>query len=335
MKKLCLLLVLLLCFGLGAFVWKVLNTSYYFAAEVSSREQGPFRPRMQQAILVEIEGTPITRQDVEFEYDLLVQELRAAPADKVQAPPVKAEAELGPLQDNITNSLVERKLLYQLVRQDKSFNLADSSRYKNCLKQWQQTLLNNNSFFATQEHQERLKARLCEYDILGQYLEEKIYAPLHIDAQRLQELYESHRDELHSPAMVQIRQIVLADEDQARKVLGLVNTHNFAALAREYSITPEAEQGGLLPPFAKGGGMPRFFDVAFTLRPGQISAILKSTYGFHLIMLEKKIRERRLSYQEAVPHIHKHVLNMEKERAYQQWVDLALHTVKVSTPLKR
>ena len=43
----------------------------------------------------------------------------------------------------------------------------------------------------------------------------------------------------------------------------------------------------------KRGDMPRFFDVAFQMRRGQISGVLKSIYGFHIIQVLKNIKRER------------------------------------------
>ena len=78
--------------------------------------------------------------------------------------------------------------------------------------------------------------------------------------------------------------------------------------------------------------MPRFFEVAFDLHPGQISNILKSTYGFHIIMVEEKREAHKMTFAEALPGITQKLRQLEEEKAYQKWVDLALHTVVVNTP---
>ena len=51
---------------------------------------------------------------------------------------------------------------------------------------------------------------------------------------------------------------------------------------------PEAGEGGLLPAFARGE-MPEVFDEAFKLRPGGLSRVLESPYGFHLLRSETRI----------------------------------------------
>ncbi|MFK7822606.1 MAG: peptidylprolyl isomerase [Oligoflexales bacterium] len=326
------LFLFVIAFCLGAYAWRVFHTNH-------SIERGAdLRRRLQnshQKVLVEIEGAQISKDDVAFEYDLLTKGL--VNAERLDMTPIpdfgdRFDEELISLKETILNSLVERTMLYQLVKQDKSFNLADANRYVDCLQDWAKTLEAEEGLFESRENQDRLKARLCEQSILSQYLEEKVYSSVVVDESLLLEYFRNNRDEFAVPAMVRIRQIVLADERQARKIRAKVNRSNFKRLARDHSITPEADEGGLLPPFPIGYGMPRFFEVAFSMRPGQISNILKSTYGFHIIMLEKKIKPRELSFVKAAAQVKEKLVEKEKERAYQKWVDLALHSIKVSTP---
>ncbi len=67
---------------------------------------------------------------------------------------------------------------------------------------------------------------------------------------------------------------------------------NFAALAREYSQDPgSAPNGGRLGVFPRGMMVPEFEQALLALRPGEISPLVQSQFGYHII--------RRLTYDEA------------------------------------
>ncbi len=77
--------------------------------------------------------------------------------------------------------------------------------------------------------------------------------------------FEEHRHLYRRPEQVQIRQIVVDNESQARNLRSeLVGGADFPALAADHSVAPEAGAGGLLPPFARGE-LPEVFNKGIRL----------------------------------------------------------------------
>ncbi|MGG3622741.1 peptidylprolyl isomerase [Bacillus gobiensis] len=85
--------------------------------------------------------------------------------------------------------------------------------------------------------------------------------------------------------------ILVADENKAKEVeKKLKDGEKFEDLAKEYSTDGTAQQGGDLGFFAKDGQMVKeFSDAAYKLKVGEVSAPVKTQYGYHII---KKTAER-------------------------------------------
>ncbi len=81
-------------------------------------------------------------------------------------------------------------------------------------------------------------------------------------------------------------QVREAQKKKAEAVLKLVKGGmNFAAAARKYSEGPTAANGGDLGFFSRGRMVKSFDDVVFSLKPGEISGVVKSPFGYHIIKL--------------------------------------------------
>lgn len=105
-----------------------------------------------------------------------------------------------------------------------------------------------------------------------------------LETEKLEELYNSET------VQISARHILVDDEATATEVLGKIEAgEDFSELATQYSKDPgSAAAGGSLGYFAKGVMVPEFESAAFALNIGEVSDMIQTSYGFHIIKLEDK-----------------------------------------------
>jgi parvulin-like peptidyl-prolyl isomerase len=82
---------------------------------------------------------------------------------------------------------------------------------------------------------------------------------------------------------------------------------DFAKLAQEFSSDGSKDKGGDLGWFGKGDMVPEFEQAAYALKPGEISNVVQSKFGFHIIKLEERKTETKDGKQEEMVHA-RHIL---------------------------
>lgn len=111
---------------------------------------------------------------------------------------------------------------------------------------------------------------------------------------------------VEQPEQVRARHILLTDKDDAARqkaadlLQQLKNGADFAELARKESADPgSAARGGDLGAFGRGKMVPEFEQAVFALKePGDLSEVVESQFGLHIIELQERIPEKILSFAE-------------------------------------
>ncbi len=134
-----------------------------------------------------------------------------------------------------------------------------------------------------------------------------------VTEKQIKDYYEDHAADYRKEQEVRARHILFslkedtpeADIDKIRagaeKVLAEAKQgKDFTELARQYSQDPSvSENGGDLGYFTRGRMAPAFADAAFSLKSGEISELVRSPFGFHIIKVEDVHPEKLTSLEEA------------------------------------
>jgi peptidyl-prolyl cis-trans isomerase D len=114
---------------------------------------------------------------------------------------------------------------------------------------------------------------------------------------RVASMFNERKASLDKPEEVKARHILLLTEGkneadvkaQIEKISKEVSPANFSKMADKYTEDPSGKgKGGDLGSFGRGRMVPEFEQVAFTQKPGTISAPVKTAYGYHLILVDQK-----------------------------------------------
>ena len=96
--------------------------------------------------------------------------------------------------------------------------------------------------------------------------------------------------------------------------------HKFAELALKHSECPTALQGGKLGLVSRGKLYPELDAVLFSLKTGEISEIVESEIGFHLVLCKQIQRAETLSLQKATPKIRQLMKERSRRTCQRAWL---------------
>lgn len=148
---------------------------------------------------------------------------------------------------------------------------------------------------------DRLVQMIREMDLSRTLIEQQIAPTVSVTDDEVAAYYEQNRAGFNAPERVHVRHIVFGadpDADQATADAARAKAadarqralagEDFAALAREVSEDPAAERGGDLGFVTREQMVPEFADAAFALNVGQISEVVRTEFGFHVIKLDER-----------------------------------------------
>jgi parvulin-like peptidyl-prolyl isomerase len=105
---------------------------------------------------------------------------------------------------------------------------------------------------------------------------------------------------------------------------------NFAELARQYSDDAATrERGGDLGTFAHGAHTRAFDDAAFKLKPGEVSEVVETEYGYHIVKLTGREPSRAVTLEEAAHGIRTRLLAQKQARLLADWLEEARRKAQV------
>jgi peptidyl-prolyl cis-trans isomerase C len=179
----------------------------------------------------------------------------------------------------------------------------------------------------TELTEEQLKARIQKGLIIKRLLHRDVLRRIKVSEAEMQAFFRRYPDYFIRKDEIRVRQIFIAFDDgddiagHGAALLRIQSIQDrlrggadFAVLALEYSDDSSKARGGDLGYLERDQLIGSFADAAFALEPGQVSDIVETRFGYHLIKMVDRIPSSRMAYRNARAKIER-TLRRNKEQA--------------------
>ena len=226
-----------------------------------------------------------------------LQQNREIPADKMK------EFNL-----YVLNQLIAGELMYQVSQKTPVADLEKQVDVK--LNEIKANFKSGEDFEKGLKEQglsvKELKELIRRNAVIDNHIEKVIVPSVKVTDADLKDFYDKNPSSFTAPEQVRASHILVtvdpkATADDKKKAKATIDEilaqlkggADFAKLAQEKSACPSSKQGGDLGFFGKGQMVKPFEDAAFSLKPGELSGVVETQFGYHIIKVtEKKVAEK-------------------------------------------
>jgi len=242
-------------------------------------------------VIAEVNGTPITS-------DQFNKELKGLP------PQLQGLAQSAEGKKQLLDTLVTQQIILQQAKKDgldKSKEVADQL------------------------------AELKDKVVIQAYLKKKLENAVAISDADLQKMYEQNKERFRTGDQIKASHILVKTDKEAQDVEDqLKKGASFEDLAKKVSIDSSASRGGDLGWFSKGSMVPDFEKAAFGLKEGQVSAPVKTQFGYHIIKVTGKRPAGILPFSEVKDQLKAAALPEKQQEAFKKLKDDLRKDAKVT-----
>ncbi|MBL7157352.1 MAG: peptidyl-prolyl cis-trans isomerase [Candidatus Omnitrophica bacterium] len=216
-----------------------------------------------------------------------------------------------------------------------------NNRIKRLPERYQEVINQNKKAFLDELiidailHKEALNQKLYENEevkgmvgeatkkiLIARLLKEEVGDKVTVTEEEIEAYYSKNNEQFTAPEMLRASHILVKTEKEAKDILAeLANGRNFEDLAKARSMDSSAKIGGDIGSFTRQQLVPEFEEASFNLQVGEISGIVKTKFGYHIIKLteRKEPRVKELAeVRDAIEQSHK---RQKGKQRFQEFVE--------------
>ncbi|HEX9428457.1 MAG TPA: peptidylprolyl isomerase, partial [Candidatus Polarisedimenticolia bacterium] len=307
--------------------------------------RGPLRaagshPAPAGDIVARVNGEPISRRDFELSVQIHFAGLR---------PGAVGLEELRAARQRVLDRLIDNELLYQKARSgaaampeaDVDAELAKMRERLGKPEEFTRLLQDNGVTEA--QFREQLRRSL----LVTRFVDREVAAGVAVSDESARRYYDQNPTEMKRRESARFSQIMVrvpvgstpGQRAESRQRVEAILKElraggDFAELARKHSDGPEAAQGGDSGVMVRGGGPPPIERAVFSLAPGEISDIVETRLGYHILKIAERRPDRVLTFDEAKPSITAKLAARERDEKIQEYLLGLRQTARIERLLR-
>jgi peptidyl-prolyl cis-trans isomerase C len=289
-------------------------------------------------VAVTVNGEVVTEGDVDVKINAFMERMAS------QIPPGMADQYKKQMRQQVVDSMVLEKILDAQIK--KAGIVVTDEDVNNKL----------NEIVASQPGMtmESFKAMLAtqgqSFDVIkGQVKKtlgyEKLIGPVEVNDADAMAFYETNKEDFNKPEEVKASHILVKVDATATpeqrasakakitKLLAQVKEGgDFATLAKENSDCPSKDRGGDLGYFDRSTMVKEFADAAFAMKVGQVSEVVETQFGYHIIKVTDHKDGGQVTFEKAKADIVKQLQDKKKSEIFKQLIDKLKAGAKIEYP---
>jgi peptidyl-prolyl cis-trans isomerase C len=253
-----------------------------------------------------VNGTVITEKDLDKQVGFLQQKLQKTGKSMT-------EADLAEIKRDALENLIDEELLYQAAVKEKT--KVSDTEINQALGTIKARFPDEGQFqdalSKTGLSEAALKSQLERNLTIDQFIDKQFVQKVTVSDKDAKVYYDAHPDLFKRPEQIRASHILIrvdphadqSQKDSSRKKMEAIQQRlkkgeDFAELAKQYSEDPSSARGGDLSYFGRGRMVKPFEDAAFALKQGEVSDIVETQFGYHLIKVTDRKPETLVPYEE-------------------------------------
>ena len=246
------------------------------------------------------------------------------------------DEEIKETERQILNQMIDEKLVNQEAERlkieitEKEVTLASQEvrgRAQLTEEQFEQALAEEG--MTMESYQKQLRGEMKKMRLIDQEIKAKVF----VTKKEIDEYYKAHKDEYNAPPEVRLQQILLLTpaeatpqeveqiRERAEQIYAAIKQgEDFNAMVKNYSQDATAATGGDMGVFRQGELFSALDKAAFTLIVGEVSPVIQTPKGFHIIRVLDKKDRKQMTEEEKRDEIDALLYNQKVESGIKKWI---------------